>query len=58
MDFWVGFAIAYALAGGLVLRMIVSSHAAMHPGEPRSLGADLYVFFIWPAILTRLGSDR
>lgn len=58
MEFWVGFCIAYFLAGALTLRMILSSHRTVHPDSARDLLADAYVFFVWPVVLTRLGGDQ
>lgn len=54
MEFWFGFYLAYSLAGGLVFRLIRETHKAVHPDEQRGVGEDVYVFFVWPAVLTRL----
>jgi hypothetical protein len=58
IEFWLGFAFAYFLAGGLTLRLIRSSHRACHGDDPRAVGADLYTFFVWPAVLTILGAGE
>lgn len=57
-EFWLGFAVAYFLAGGLTLRMIYTAHCAVHPDWSRHLVADLYVFFVWPAVFTVAGDDK